>query len=161
MGNIPIPTLAAPIQTTYSFKDLVGVLFNPVMGTPFILTGGNVGIGEVSIRPLTQRTEHDVASDGTVMPSYVPGDNFEVTVSCQQTSSLHHALLSLFNLLITAANASDVSNWAATVLSFRTILDGSTHNLTGASFRNTSDKPYAQKGQNVTWAFMAAYGVNQ
>lgn len=148
-------------KTTYSFKDLVGVLTNPLLGAPLQIVGGNIGIGSITIRMLTQRTEHDVAADGAVMPSYIPGQNAEVTVEMQQTSGLHHAFLGLFNLLSTAADNGDISNWASTSLNMRTILDGSGHNLTGISFQKIADKPYTSKGGKVTWVLMACDAVNQ
>jgi hypothetical protein len=150
-----------PVQTTYSFKDLVGVLNNDILGQPFQLAGGNIGNGQISIRMLTMRTEHEVGADGTVMPSYVSGNNAEVSIEVQQTSALHHALLSLYNQLQTAADSGDVSNWVGSVISFRTILDGATHNLTGVSFDKVPDKNYAAKGGMVTWVFKAAYAINQ
>ena len=149
------------VQTTYSFRDLVGVLNNPLMDGPLQIAGGNFGLGTITIRMLTTRTEHEVGTDGVVMPSYIAGDNAEITIEMQQTSALHHSLLDLFNLMITAANNGDVSGWATTVLSLRTILDGSGHLLSGISFQKTPDKPYAARGQNVTWVLMAAYCVNQ
>jgi hypothetical protein len=152
--------MAGPVQTTYSFKDLSGVLNNPLLGQPFQIVGGNIGTGQISIRMLTQRTEFETAADGVVMPSYVAGASGEATIEVQQTSELHHALLDLYNQLITAADSGDVSNWSSTSLTFRTVLDGSYHTLSGVSFQKTPDKPYAAKGQNITWTLMAAQIVN-
>lgn len=150
-----------PVQTTYSFKDLVGVLDNPLLDSPLQLVGGNIGLGTITIRMLTQRAEMDTGADGVVMPSYVAGDSAEITIEVQQTSDLHHALLDLYNLLATAANHGDVSNTFSTVISLRTILDGAGHRLSGVFFQKVPDKPYAPKGQNVTWTLMAASAVNQ
>jgi hypothetical protein len=144
------------VQTTYSFKDLVGVLTSPLLGAPLQLVGGNIGNGEISIRMTTNRTEHETGTDGTVMPSYVAGDAGEITIQLQQTSRLHHALVSLFNQAITASNIGDISNWASMQISLRTIYDGSGHDLYGVSFQKIPDKPYAARGQNVTWTLMAA-----
>jgi hypothetical protein len=144
------------ISTTYSFKDLVGVLVNTVAGTTIPLTGGNIGNGSITITMATERTSHDVGSDGTVMPSYIAGRNGAVSIEIQQTSLLHHEMLALYNLLETAANADDISGWAATIISFRTLLDGSTHILAGVSFTKVPDKPYQAQGQRVTWSLMAA-----
>lgn len=149
------------ISITYSFKDLVGVLTNDVFGTSLPLTGGNVGIGKITITMATTRTAHDVAADGVVMPSYLAGDNGACAIEVQQTSDLHHELLSLYNLAVTAAEADDVSGWAATTLSFRTITDGSNHTLTGVSFSKIPDKPYQAAGQRITWELMAANVINQ
>lgn len=154
-------TTASAVGTTYSFRDLTGVLDNPQLDSPYQIAGGNIGIGRITIRMVTQRTEHDTSADGVVMPSYVPGASAEVTIEMQQTSDLHHALLSLYNTLVTAADGGDISDWADTTLSLRTVLDGSGHYLSGISFQKIPDKPYEAKGQNVSWVLMAAYAVNQ
>jgi hypothetical protein len=151
-----------PVNTTYSFKDLTGVLTNPLLGgAPVPLVGGNIGNGQITIRMLTQRTELETAADGTVMPSYISGASAEVLIEMQQTSALHHALLDLYNLLVTAAEDGDVSGWASTVISLRTVLDGSGHFLSGVAFQKIPDKPYAAKGQNVTWTLMVASCIQQ
>ena len=150
----------APVATTYSFKDLVGTLTNPLIDTLQIV-GGNIGVGTITIRMLTERSAMETAADGVVMPSYIPGESAEVTVEMLQTSELHHAFLALFNLLASAANGGDVSNVFASVLSFRTLLDGSGHLIRGTFFDRIADKPYAAKGQMVTWKFIAANAVNQ
>jgi Protein of unknown function (DUF3277) len=153
--------LPGPIATTYSFRDLVGVLNSPLLDTPLQIVGGNIGDGTITIRMLTTRTEHDVAADGVVMVSYVPGANAEVTIEMLQTSYLHHALLALYNEITTNADAGDISNWASAVLTFRTTVDGSYHQLSGLSFQKIADKPYAAKGQMVTWTLMSAATVQQ
>jgi len=145
---------------TYSFKDLVGVLVNPLFGVSLPLTGGNIGLGSVTITMTTERTVMDVAADGTVMGSYVAGDNGHIDLEVQQTSPLHHALLSLYNLCVNSANADDLLPWLATTISFRTLLDGSTHVLTGVGFGKIPDKPYAAAGTRVRWALLAANVVN-
>jgi hypothetical protein len=144
------------IGVTYSFKDLTGVIVNAATGVTIVLSGGNVGFGELTITMTTARTAQDVAADGTVMPSYLAGDNGTVAINVQQTSGLHHQLLDLYNLLVLAANNDDVSGWASTQMSFRTILDGSIHVLTGVSFEKIPDKPYHASGQRITWNLMAA-----
>jgi Protein of unknown function (DUF3277) len=147
--------------TTYSFKDLAGVLTHPLLGAILPIAGGNIGIGQIIIRMITQRTEHLVAADGVVMPSYLSGANAEVSIEMEQTSGLHHALLNLYDLCETAAQLGDVSNWAAMVLNLRTMLDGSGHFLQGGSFQKITDKPYAARGQMVTWVLMFADCVQQ
>jgi len=149
------------VQTTYAFKDLTGVLDAPSLGGPFQLAGGNIGVGTITIRMLTQRTEHEVAADGVVMPSYIAGNNAEITIEMQQTSQLHHILLGLYNAVSMEADAGDIGNWAGMTLAFRTILDGSSHVFGGVSFQKVPDKPYASKGGNVNWILMAASAINQ
>lgn len=146
--------------TTYSFKSLTGVLTNTVFGTSIPLTGGNIGVGSITIRMTTTRTTHDVAADGTVMPSYIAGANGEVDIVVQETSPIHQALLALYNLCVLAADNDDVLGWAATAISFTLLIDGSTHVLTGVSFEKIPDKPYEAQGQKMTWKLMAANIIN-
>lgn len=145
---------------TYSFKSLTGVLTNPTFGITIPLTGGNIGIGSITIRMTTARTTHDVAADGTVMPSYIAGDNGEVDIQVQETSAVHSELLALYNLCVLAANNDDALPWAANVISFTLLIDSSTHVLTGVSFDKIPDKPYEAAGQKMTWKLMAANVVN-
>ena len=149
------------VGATYSFKALVGVLVNSVFGVSIPLTGGNVGFGQMTVTMTTERTAHDVAADGTVLISYIAGDNGDIAIEVQESSVLHSALLSLYNQAITAANNDDVSGWAATSISFRMLTDGTSHILSGVSFGKIPDKPYQASGQKITWRMMAANVVNQ
>ena len=150
------------VGSTYSFKSLVGVLVNPVFGVSIPLTGGNVGFGQMTVTMTTERTAHDVAADGTVMVSYIAGDNGDIAIEVQESSILHSLLLSLYNQAITAANYyDDVSGWAATTISFRMLTDGTSHILSGVSFGKIPDKPYQASGQKITWRMMAANIINQ
>jgi hypothetical protein len=153
--------LQGPVQTTYSFKDLTGVLSNPLLGASYQLVGGNIGNGKIVIRMITDRLEMETGADGTVMPSYIPGQSAEISIEVQQTSSLHHALLALYNQVVTAADGGDLSSVVATTISLRTILDGSGHLLSGVGFKRIPDKAYGAKGENLTWVLMAASAVNQ
>jgi len=148
------------VGQTYSFKSLVGVLSNSVFGVTIPLTGGNIGLGEIVISMTTERTTHDVAADGSVMPSYAAGDNGTVTINVQETSILHKALLSLYNLCVLAANQDDVLGWAATSLSFTFLIDGSIHLLSGVSFSKIPDKPYQAHGARISWNLLAANVIN-
>lgn len=148
------------LGNTYSFKDLVGSIVNPAVGFTQLLSGGGVGFGAVRIIMTTDRTTHDIAADGTVMPSYLAGDNGVVEIEIQQTSPLHKAILGLYNACVVAANADDLAPWAATQITFRTLLDGSFHSATGCSFEKIPDKPYQAQGQKMTWRIMSANIVN-
>jgi hypothetical protein len=145
---------------TYSFKSLTGVLTNDVYGITIPLTGGNIGAGSFTVRMTTARSAHDVAADGTVMVSYIAGDNGDIDINVQESSALHTELLALWNLALLAANNDDVSGWAATSISFRMLTDGTQHTLTGCSFDKVPDKPYEAAGQRVTWKMMAANVIN-
>ena len=144
------------VGNTYSFKALTGVLTNPVFGVTLPLTGGNIGAGKFTITMLTDRTAHDIAADGTVMPSYISANNGSLDVEVQESSVLHAALLNLYNQAVLAAEADDVSGWAATVVNFRMLTDGSQHTLSGVSFGKIPAKPYASAGEKVTWSLLAA-----
>ena len=146
------------MATTYSFKDIKCVCSGP--GGGFIIGGGNVGAGSITITMSEDRTVQDVAADGTVMPSYVAGDNGSVAIEVQQTSSLHHALLAMYNALKLLADAGEVASWASTTISFITLLDGSSHVLTGVSFQRIPAKAYAAHGAKITWNLMACNIVN-
>ncbi len=153
--------MASPVGTTYSFKDLVGVMQSPLLDNALQLVGGNIGLGDITITPLTEHAEMETGNDGVVMPSFVAGDSAEVSINVQQTSALHHAFLDLYNQVVTNANGGDISNIASASMSFRTILDGSQHTLSGVMFSKTPPKVYGPKGQNINWNFKACYAVNQ
>jgi hypothetical protein len=143
------------ISATYSFTSTAGSLTNPILlGAP-IAFAGEIGMGEFTITMDTERTVHDTAADGTVMPSYIAGDSGRCTIRMQQTSRLHGELLALYNLLKQAADAGDASNWAASALSVRNTVTGLQHNLSGVSFSKLPDYPYAAQGQSVTWVLPA------
>jgi len=141
-------------SATYSFLDLSVVINNPVLPAP-ITFAGNLGTGSLTVTMHTERTVLDTAADGTVMPSYVAGDSGAFTMEAQQTSSLHQALLDLYNTLKAAADNGDVSNWAATTISARNIISASQHRGTGVAFSKIPDKPYVAQGGRVTWSLQA------
>jgi hypothetical protein len=147
-------------MTTYSFKDLTGAFVHPLVGS-YIMAGGNVGLGQVTITNATDRTVHDTAADGSVMVSYIAGDSGAASVEVQQTSDLHSFLLIWFNAVKTAADLGDVTNWAAGVLALRNIVDGSIHTLTGVSPSKVPDKVYQAQGQKITWTLMAAAVISE
>jgi hypothetical protein len=133
---------------------------NPVLFDAPIVFAGEIGMGEFVVSMHTVRTTHDVAADSTVMPSYIAGDNGAVSIQMQQNSSLHAALLALYNLLKIAADGGDVTNWAASSLSLRNTVDQSQHLLTGVSFEKIPDKTYAAQGGKLTWVLMACNIAN-
>jgi hypothetical protein len=147
-------------MTTYSFKDLTGAFVHPIVGT-YILGGGNVGLGQITITMAQDRTAQDVAADGSVMVSYIPGDNGGCSIEVQQTSDLHSFLLDWFNACKTAADGGDITNWASAQLTFRSILDGSSHELSGVSPGKMPDKVYQQQGSKITWTLPAANVINE
>lgn len=144
----------------YSFKDVVGSLTNPASGS-FIIAGGNIGLKRFVISNATDRTSHNTAADGYVLVSYIAGDSGKISVDVLQNSTLDQFLVGLFNTLKTAADAADVSNWAATTVLLNSLLTGMTHTLTGASFTKVPDRTYEGEGTTVTWELMAANTITQ
>lgn len=142
------------ISTTYSFKDTSGALTNPLLPAPIVFAG-QIGMGAFNIEMHTDRTVHDTAADGTVMPSYMAGDSGSITIEIQQTSILQAEFLALYNLLKTAADNGDVSNWANSQISLRNTVDGSQHLLRGVSFSKIPPKPYQAQGSKIVWNLMA------
>jgi hypothetical protein len=138
----------------YSFKDLSGAFAHPLAGS--FIFAGQIGMGQITITMNTEKTSHDVAADGAVMVSFISGDNGQVAIEVQQNSDLHSFLLAWYNLIKTAADQGDVSNWASAGLSLRNVVDGSTHLLVGVSPSKIPDKVYAAQGGKVTWTLMAA-----
>lgn len=145
-----------PQGTTYSFLDTVATFVSPIFGT-FSLGGGLAnGIGEFRIINATDRTSHNVSSDGVVLVNYIAGSNGTLEISMQQTSGLHKFLVGWYNALITAADAGDVSQWASSFMTITNIVDGSQHNLSGISPLKVPDKTYGKENTNLTWHLMVA-----
>lgn len=147
-------------MTTYSFKDLTGAFVHPIAGT-YILGGGNVGLGQITIAMTIDRTVQDVASDGSVMVSYIAGDNGMCSIEVQQTSDFHNFLINWWNICKTNADLGLVSTWAAATIAFRNLLDGSVHTLLGVSPGKMPDKVYQSQGQKITWTLPAAKVINE
>jgi hypothetical protein len=143
------------ISSTYSFVDTAGSLTNPILGNAPIVFAGEIGMGEFEVEMTTPRTTHDKAADGTIMPSYIAGDNGRVRIKVQQTSVLYKQLLGLYNALLVAAATGDVSNWANSSLFLRNTVDGSQHICEGVSFEKIPNKTYGAEGAQFTWDLMA------
>ncbi len=144
--------------STYSFKDVVGSFSHPLAGVQTF--AGQIGLGTFVVKNATERTHHDLASDGTVMVSYISGANGSMEIEMQQNSVLHHFLLNWFNTITVLAEQGNVANWASGVISLASTLDGASHLLTGVSPSKIPDKTYAQSGGKVTWNLMAAQVTN-
>jgi|SRR5882762_9032323 len=148
----------AGIGTTYSFKDLSGSF-----QTPFdtLIFAGQIGLGTITVTNATDHTIHDLSADGTIMPSFVPGDGGTVTIECQQTSIIHKFLLDWLNQSKTNSMLGDISGWASSILFLRNILDGSVHNVTGISPLKVPDKVYAAQGGKIVWTLSAADVISE
>lgn len=142
-----------PQHTTYSFSDTVGSIQHPSVGV-FIFDG--TGVGSVTVTKATDRTAHDIASDGSVMISKIPGNNGSITIECQQTSPIHKWLLKWFNALWLL----DTQEWATTTILLRNNVTGISHAAKGVSPQKEADIPYQAQGQRVTWTLMCAEIIN-
>jgi hypothetical protein len=144
--------------STYSFKDVVGSFFHPLAGTQIF--AGQIGMGQFVVKNTTERSTHDLASDGTIMVSYISGAAGSFEVECQQNSIIHHFLLDWFNIITTLAEQGDVANWASAAIAVRSQLDGASHLLSGVSPGKIPDKTYTAQGGKVTWNLMACEVVS-
>jgi hypothetical protein len=138
------------MNTTYSFLDLSGAIASPIGA--YVFTGEGIGEGGVNVAMAMDRTAHDVGADGSVMVSKMAGNNGTITISVQQTSDLHKWLLNWYNALIVG----DTSLWAATAMTLRNTVNGTSHLVTGISPGKVPDLPYQRQGQNISWQLMAA-----
>lgn len=139
--------------TTYSFGDLVGSIVHPELGV-YMFDG--TGVGAVTISKATDRTAHDLASDGSVMVSKIAGNNGTVTIEVQQTSSLHRWLEAWFNGLVNLPT----SSWAETSITLRNSATKTSHVCMGVSPQKEADTPYQAQGQRVVWTLMCAEITN-
>lgn len=135
--------------STYSFNDVSAVIANPKFGQ-FIASG--VGLGSITVDMTTERTNHEVAADGSVMITKVKGRNGTVSIAAQQTSALNKWLTKLYNYLEAAGTA----DWAGTTIIIRAPMMQDLITCTGVSFGKLPNKPFQATGQNITWALMAA-----
>lgn len=142
------------LPAVYSLSDIVGVIAHPLVGTFTI--HGEVGLGSISFEKTTTRTVLDVAGDGTIMTSALPGNNGIVHLECQQTSPMQGYLTAWVDALYAAQSVGDVSTWALGTINFTSIIDGSTHIAIGVSPTKEPTKVYGAQGAHLTWDLLAA-----
>lgn len=147
-------------QTVYSFLDLSGAIFHPLVGS-FPLTGH--GLGQITIMMDGSKTVHDFGSNGIVLLSKVDGHSGKLIIDCHQTSNMHKWLLHTFQVLScpdAAADAADAvadaKEWGRMAAILRNIADKTEHNIRGMSFEGVPEKRYQAEGQMVSWTLMAA-----
>lgn len=135
--------------TTYSFDDVECVFSHPGVGQ-YIVNGK--GVGSISVTMSTDKTSHDVAADGSVMVSKIPGDNAAIDIELQQTSAMHKWLTNYYNFVLLAP----ASLWAGASITIRDKVGGSLISAFDVSPLKKADKPYQAQGQRVTWPFLSA-----
>lgn len=136
-------------HSTYSFSDITATLSHPSYGS-YSLAGE--GIGDMTISKATDRTAHDVASDGHIMVSKIAGNNGSVAINAQQTSGLHNWLQGLFNYLV----AAPTNEWAQISLTVTAPKMKKTYYCTGGAFVKEPDEPFQAQGQRVSWTILFA-----
>lgn len=139
MGNI----------STYSMLDVTGSITHPGVGA-YTFTGE--GVGEMTVSMATDRTSHDVAADGSVMVSKMPGNNGSITIQVQQTSTFNAWLVKWYNYL----DAAKTDEWAETNILIRAPEMGVSHVAIGVSPQKIGDQPYQAQGSRITWTLMCA-----
>lgn len=137
------------MYTTYSFTDVTFSIHHPGVGR---FSANGEGLGSINISMTNDRSAHDIAADGTVMVSKIKSRNGTITITAQQTSSLHKWLTKWSNYL----DGSDTSAWAETTIIIRAPKMGDLITVQGVSPQKMPDKPYQAQGQNISWAMMAA-----
>lgn len=133
---------------TYSFEEVTVTCTHPSVG---VETTGSA-LGSISVAMANDVTAHDVAADGTVMVSKMKRRNGTISMSMQQTSSLHRALIAWYNH-IENANAEE---WAKMTIVIDNERTGENITCTGVSPQKMTDRGYEAQGGQVTWPLMAA-----
>ncbi len=134
---------------TYSFEDVTVSCSHPSVGTA---SSTGAGMGSISVSKANDDTVHDVAADGSVMISKVPGKNGLVALTMQQVSDFHKWLLKYYNYVKTA----NPSEWASMNITIKSNNLGDTTICTGVSPQKQADRGYEAQGKSVTWNLMAA-----
>ena len=135
--------------STYSFDDVDITFTHPAVGQ-YVINGK--GVGTISVTMQTEKTVHDIAADGSVMISKIPGDNAAIDIEIQQTSEFHKWLVNYYNFVLLAPSAS----WALGSISIRDRVGGSLITAFDVSPVKRADKGYQAQGQRVTWPFLSA-----
>lgn len=136
----------------YSFQDATLTLSQD--GFADLSTAGQ-GIGEIVISYAADSFNDagNIASDGVVVFSKIKQDNGTLSITCQQTSSLHKNLVKRFNALY---YSEDTSIWASMNGIFKNKSTGEQKILKGVAFHKIPDNSNQRTVQNVTWEFDVA-----
>ncbi|MBX4266538.1 phage protein [Clostridium estertheticum] len=137
--------------TTYSFQDVVAAFACPSVGSA---SSTGAGLGSITVDMTTEKTVHEVAADGKVMVSKIPGENGTIAVVVQQTSALHKYLLNWYNYINNSSSA--ISAWASMAITISSANLGDKTICTGVSPQKLAGRAYAAQGASVTWTLMAA-----
>jgi hypothetical protein len=141
---------------TYSAKNTNFSLAHPLAAGPIQAAGVSAkGVNSYSIRMGVEHANLQVAADGGIVPSWVPGEWGDIEISMYQTSTLHQDFLALYNAIKAAADAGDTSQAFAGTVVLVSIVDGSVHTATGVGFQKIPDKAYGAQAAAINWVLRA------
>jgi hypothetical protein len=138
----------------YSFVDLQVAIIDPFAGA--FSFSGEQGAGSFDIEMTTEKVVMQTSADGAIMASFIVGDSGTCHIECQQTSLLHQYFLAAMNGRTAQAKSGSVLNAFGMTVSARSVIDNSTHVLTGVSPTKIPRIPYGPQGQMVTWVLASA-----
>lgn len=136
----------------YSFQDFTLTLTQPDFAR---LSTAGQGIGSVSVSyAVDSYTDVNVASDGTTVFSKIKQDNGTLSITMQQTSSLHKNLVKRFNALYFT---DDTSVWASMNGVLKNKSTGEQKILKNIAFTKIPENQNGRTVQDVTWEFEVGY----
>ena len=137
----------------YSFQDFTLTLKQD--GFADLSTVGQ-GIGEVTVSYATDsfNDASNIASDGIIVFSKIKQDNGLLSITMQQTSSLHKNLIKRFNALYFTE---DTSIWASMNGVLKNKSTGEQKILKNIAFHKIPDNQNQRTVQMVTWEFDVGY----
>ena len=133
----------------FSFQEVSLSMVHSSLGQ---LTITGKGAGTVKVSMAEDRTDKQVASDGTVVLSKIRNRSGNLDISVFNTSDFHASLKRWFNYL-EQANARE---WALTNAKVTSISTGESYNLTGVAFTKLPDAEYDTTAKMVDWSFIVA-----
>lgn len=147
---------------TYSGQDLTGSISFPGYGVLIPFAGVNkAGLEQVNVRMGIDHAMVKEGMDGSILPTWKPGEWGEIEIDVWQTSELHAEILNLYNLILAASSNGDVSNTFSGQILVANSVDGSSHNATGCSIKKVPDKTYQGEAQRVAWVFVCCNIISQ
>jgi hypothetical protein len=137
-------------HTVYSFLDLSGVIYHPLVGNYSFI---GQGVGQIRIELDNDMTFHEFNVDGSVIIGRIPLYSGKVTIDCQQSSNIHKWLMSAYQTIKMAES----KEWARMSCLIRRVSDGYEDRITGMSFETIPPKVYQAEGQMVSWVLLAGH----
>ena len=134
---------------TYSFSDVNLTLSHPSLGQ---LSVNGMGLGSVQVSMRTDRSQIEVAYDGTPVVSKIKDRTGTLALNVQQTSELNTNLKKWYNYLESAAT----SEWSLIKAVLTDKTTGVQDIMNGGSIVKLPDKTYEATAGQITWNFLFA-----